>query len=70
MISFCLELPDLLNPAQVEVLRKWNGELRFLTNFKLRRISKKLLNTEMEKRRAPTLSNEKTKNKQEEMSVN
>ncbi|XP_066994122.2 translation machinery-associated protein 16 homolog [Anabrus simplex] len=38
-----LEMPDLLNPVQLEVLRTWNGELRFLQNFKLQRYSRKSL---------------------------
>ncbi|XP_053617449.1 translation machinery-associated protein 16 homolog [Plodia interpunctella] len=38
-----LEMPDLMNAQQMQVLRNWNGELRFLQNFKLRRIAKKHL---------------------------
>uniref|UniRef100_A0A1B6H4N3 Translation machinery-associated protein 16 n=1 Tax=Cuerna arida TaxID=1464854 RepID=A0A1B6H4N3_9HEMI len=38
-----IELPNLLEPSQVELLRKWNGELRFLQNFKLRRFSQQFL---------------------------
>ncbi|CAD0204179.1 unnamed protein product [Chrysodeixis includens] len=38
-----LEMPDLLDTQQMEVLRNWNGELRFLQHFKLRRIAKKHL---------------------------
>ncbi|XP_046671892.1 translation machinery-associated protein 16 homolog isoform X2 [Homalodisca vitripennis] len=38
-----IELPNLLEPSQVEMLRKWNGELRFLQNFKLRRFSQQFL---------------------------
>lgn len=60
-----LELPDLLNPQQVEMLRNWNGELRFLPNFKLRRISKKFLNSEKEKRKLKSVSSNKCR--QEEM---
>lgn len=37
------EMPDVMNASQVEILRSWNGELRFLQNMKLRRISKKSL---------------------------
>lgn len=33
-------MPDLLNPAQLSILLKWNGELRFLQHFKLVRYSK------------------------------
>ncbi|XP_013167560.1 PREDICTED: translation machinery-associated protein 16 homolog [Papilio xuthus] len=38
-----LEMPDLMNPQQMEVLKNWNGELRFLQHFKLKRISRKML---------------------------
>ncbi|XP_041972269.1 translation machinery-associated protein 16 homolog [Aricia agestis] len=38
-----LEMPDFMDPQQMEVLRSWNGELRFLQNFKLKRIAKKHL---------------------------
>lgn len=35
-----LEVPDLMNEQQMEVLKNWNGELRFLQHFKLKRISR------------------------------
>lgn len=38
-----LEMPDLLDKQQMEVLKNWNGELRFLQHFKLRRIARKHL---------------------------
>lgn len=38
-----LEIPDLMDHQQIEVLRSWNGELRFLQHFKLKRISRKHL---------------------------
>ncbi|XP_075983684.1 translation machinery-associated protein 16 homolog [Anticarsia gemmatalis] len=38
-----IEMPDLLDHQQMEVLRNWNGELRFLQHFKLRRIARKHL---------------------------
>lgn len=38
-----IEMPDLMDHSQMEVLRKWNGELRFLQNFKLKRFAKKHL---------------------------
>lgn len=38
-----LEMPDLMDMHQMEVLRNWNGELRFLQNFKLRRFARKHL---------------------------
>ncbi|KAL3278185.1 hypothetical protein HHI36_013524 [Cryptolaemus montrouzieri] len=38
-----LEIPDLMNSEQFELLRTWNGELRFLPNFKLKRYSEKYL---------------------------
>uniref|UniRef100_A0A1B6LSJ8 Translation machinery-associated protein 16 n=1 Tax=Graphocephala atropunctata TaxID=36148 RepID=A0A1B6LSJ8_9HEMI len=46
-----IELPNLLQPSQVEMLRKWNGELRFLQNFKLKRFSQQFLNRESVKSR-------------------
>lgn len=63
-----LELPDLLNPVQVEMLRNWTGELRFLPNFKLRRISKKFISSEMEKRKT-NLASSNNSNQTEEMST-
>lgn len=38
-----IEMPDLLDRQQMDVLKKWNGELRFLQHFKLRRIARKHL---------------------------
>ncbi|XP_068623759.1 translation machinery-associated protein 16 homolog [Battus philenor] len=38
-----LEMPDLMDQHQMEVLKNWNGELRFLQHFKLKRISRKSL---------------------------
>lgn len=38
-----LEMPDLMDVQQVEVLRNWNGELRYLQHFKLKRIARKHL---------------------------
>ncbi|KAK3911753.1 Translation machinery-associated protein 16 [Frankliniella fusca] len=38
-----IELPNLLDEGQVKILREWNGELRFLQNFKLVRLGKKNL---------------------------
>ncbi|KAJ1522374.1 hypothetical protein ONE63_002663 [Megalurothrips usitatus] len=38
-----LEIPNLLDEAQVKVLQEWTGELRFLQNFKLVRLGKKHL---------------------------
>jgi hypothetical protein len=37
------ELPDITIPKQLEMLRNWNGELRLLQNFKLKRFSRKSL---------------------------
>ncbi|OWR54888.1 hypothetical protein KGM_206829 [Danaus plexippus plexippus] len=36
-------MPDLMDAQQMEVLMNWNGELRFLQNFKLKRIARKHL---------------------------
>ncbi|KAG5885728.1 Translation machinery-associated protein 16-like protein [Gonioctena quinquepunctata] len=44
-----IEIPNLLDTIQFNVLKTWNGELRFLQNFKLRRFSKN--NLEEEKRK-------------------
>ncbi|XP_050352991.1 translation machinery-associated protein 16 homolog [Nymphalis io] len=38
-----LEMPDLMNAQQMELLKNWNGELRYLQNFKLKRIARKHL---------------------------
>ncbi|XP_015512916.2 translation machinery-associated protein 16 homolog [Neodiprion lecontei] len=35
-----IEIPDIFNPAQCEMLRKWDGELRYLPNFKFTRFGK------------------------------
>lgn len=44
-INTFVEMPDLLNAQQLEILRNWNGELRYLQNFKLQRFARKHLNT-------------------------
>lgn len=36
-----IEIPDLMDPQQMNVVRNWNGELRFLQHFKLKRFTKK-----------------------------
>ncbi|XP_033225352.1 translation machinery-associated protein 16 [Belonocnema kinseyi] len=36
-----IEIPDILNTGQCEMLQKWDGELRYLPNFKFRRFGKK-----------------------------
>ncbi|KAK6628166.1 hypothetical protein RUM43_001978 [Polyplax serrata] len=35
-----IEIPDVLNKTQLNLLRNWEGELRFLQNFKLVRYTK------------------------------
>ena len=37
------EIPDVTVPKQLEMLRNWNGELRLLQNFKLKRFNHKSL---------------------------
>jgi hypothetical protein len=37
------EIPDITIPKQLDMLRNWNGELRLLQNFKLRRFNRKSL---------------------------
>ncbi|XP_019874672.1 translation machinery-associated protein 16 homolog [Aethina tumida] len=44
-----IEIPDLLDVEQFNRLKEWNGELRFLQNFKLRRFSKNILKEENKK---------------------
>lgn len=44
-----IEIPDLLNTQQLKYLRNWDGELRYIQNFKLRRIGKPLLDQLREK---------------------
>ncbi|XP_053980730.1 translation machinery-associated protein 16 [Hylaeus volcanicus] len=44
-----IEIPDILNASQCEMLRKWNGELKYMTNFKFRRFGKKHLNDALQK---------------------
>ncbi|XP_031846031.1 translation machinery-associated protein 16 [Nomia melanderi] len=46
-----IEIPDILNTTQCDMLRKWNGELKYLTNFKFRRFGKKHLNDILQKAR-------------------
>lgn len=36
---FFPEIPDLIDPIQFKLLKDWNGELRFIQNFKLKRFS-------------------------------
>lgn len=38
-----IEMPDLMNLEQMEVLKGWNGELRFIQHFKLKRFARKHL---------------------------
>ncbi|KAM3957864.1 translation machinery-associated protein 16 homolog [Aphomia sociella] len=38
-----LEMPDLMDQQQMGVLMSWNGELRFIQHFKLKRIARKHL---------------------------
>lgn len=37
------EIPDILNEKNLQVLLKWNGELRYLSHIKLRRMTKSFL---------------------------
>lgn len=38
-----VEMPDLTDPRTVKALREWSGELRYLHNFKLKRVARKHL---------------------------
>lgn len=42
-MSIITELPDLMSEKEIEILRKWNGELRFLQNFTLKRFTRQRL---------------------------
>lgn len=42
-IYFVSEIPDILNPKQLELLRNWGGELRYLQNFKTVKFTKEKL---------------------------
>ncbi|XP_033329721.1 translation machinery-associated protein 16 isoform X1 [Megalopta genalis] len=44
-----IEIPDILNASQCSMLKNWNGELRYLTNFKFRRFGRKHLNDALQK---------------------
>lgn len=37
------EIPDILTPPQCAMLQKWDGDLKFLHNFKFRRFGVKHL---------------------------
>ncbi|XP_012267516.2 translation machinery-associated protein 16 homolog [Athalia rosae] len=55
-----IEIPDILNPAQCALLRKWDGELRYLPNFKFVRFGKKnLLKSNQNKSKPPGKSTSK-----------
>ncbi|CAG2066448.1 unnamed protein product, partial [Timema podura] len=36
-----LEVPDLLNPKQLQLLRSWSGELRYIQNLRLVRLHRR-----------------------------
>ena len=38
-----LEVPDLFDKQNLETFQDWNGELRFIQNFKLKRVTRKSL---------------------------
>lgn len=64
MLLKSTEIPDILTPTQCEMLRKWNGELRFLPNFKFRRFGKKHLKDALQRieKQAKTVVNKSTNN--------
>lgn len=37
---YYLEVPNIMDAKQLEMLKNWNGELRYLQNFVLKRIGK------------------------------
>ncbi|KAJ8920469.1 hypothetical protein NQ315_005337 [Exocentrus adspersus] len=51
-----LEIPNLMDPVQLELLKTWSGELRYLQNFKLKRFSEKNLEEENRKLNKPMKS--------------
>jgi len=44
------EMPNLLDSHQVKILQEWTGELRFLQNFTLCRLSKIHLESSVKER--------------------
>uniref|UniRef100_A0A1B6E4P4 Translation machinery-associated protein 16 n=1 Tax=Clastoptera arizonana TaxID=38151 RepID=A0A1B6E4P4_9HEMI len=52
-----IELPDILQRNQLSMLMNWNGQLRFLQNFKLRRFNKKFLTSKVQISRPPSPDN-------------
>lgn len=48
-----IEIPDILNTTFCKMLINWNGELRYLSNFKFRRFGKTHLNEALEKMNKP-----------------
>ena len=43
VVLYPTETVDLMNPKALLTFKSWNGELRYLTNFKLRRFKKQSL---------------------------
>ncbi|XP_034174053.1 translation machinery-associated protein 16 [Osmia lignaria lignaria] len=62
-----IEITDILNANQCQMLRKWNGELKYMTNFKFRRFGRKHLNEALQKANKPPKEHIK-KNVQTKMS--
>ncbi|KAG7213570.1 hypothetical protein KM043_002825 [Ampulex compressa] len=54
-----IEIPDILTSFQCEMLRKWNGELRLLPNFRFRRFGRKHLKEALQKANKPVKHHEK-----------
>ncbi|KAJ8675194.1 hypothetical protein QAD02_010980 [Eretmocerus hayati] len=46
-----LEIPNILNTAQCNMLKKWNGDLKFLPNFKLIKFRKKIAIRDLDKQK-------------------
>lgn len=53
-------MPNILNPKQLSMLMEWEGELRFLQNFKIVRYSRKHLEGLVQR----TKSDDKVANKE------
>lgn len=48
-VVFFLEIPDILNAGQCLLLRNWDGDAKFLPNFKFRRFGQKHLDEKLKK---------------------
>ena len=55
-----IEIPDILTASQCKMLKNWDGELRYLPNFKFTRFSRKHLNDALqEAKKSPKVQTDK-----------